>query len=256
MDRKLDVIYEEIKRENFFNRIKQAMPYIIGTILCILSFTAWHSWKNYKQEHRLMEEEALYEHGLFLYSKGQKEEAIKIMDRLIQETKSFRFLAICQKGIWEKEGQTSSTSSVSKNFQEDLKRHYGSIVELISFFDICHGFEIIHLPMAPLDKQNIWHAPWLLREGLLAYHEKNKEKTLKIFQELRRFFEPDEKGYYNWWSLENEFPKWIENLEYINYYVTLGAMAVFFEKKNQQSSEEQLKKHSMNNKRKKNNRRK
>lgn len=228
-DKKLDVIYEEIKREDFFNKIRAALPYIIGGVCIILGATAWHSWREYKHEKNLISQEALYEEGVLLYKKGQKEKALGIMNNLIKNSRAFRFLALCQKNLLEKDLHPLQGE---KTFQKDLETYYSSIVEIVNFFDIGKSFQNFDGVMAPVDKENIWHGPWLLREGILAAQRGEKEKTFQLFANLEKFLSPDSEGKSMWWSIDGTWPKWVDNLSYVSQYVYLGVMALFFEKTN------------------------
>ena len=246
-DKKLDVIYEEIKREDFFNKIRAALPYIVGGACIILSITAWHSWREHKHEKNLITQEALYEEGILLHKKGEKEKALTIMNNLIKNSTAFRFLALCQKNLLEKD---LSSNEKNKTFQKDLETYYSSIVEIVNFFDIGKSFQNFDSPMTPVDKENIWHGPWLLREGILAAQRGEKEKTLQLFANLEKFLSPDSEGKSMWWSIDGTWPKWVDNLSYVSQYVYLGVMALFFEKINHNNGENNNEKNSLISKRK------
>lgn len=131
MTKLIDEIQEEIKREDFFNKLRKYLPLLVAAAISVVSAAGIYTWWRHSYENQLFLDESLYNHGVESLANADFPKARKIFDKLIANSKALRFVSFLQKNRCEQASYLLTNSQkafleVKQNYQ-NLTKEYHSV---------------------------------------------------------------------------------------------------------------------------------
>lgn len=220
----VDEIYEEIKREDFFNRLKKFLPFIGLGIVAILTAAGVYSWYIHHKDTVLQRQEQLYVQALENMSKGYLDQASRQLDELVRSSSDLRSLAMMQKAVIDQE--RFSLAGQDKKELERTRECYNALLSSHPSIPL-KNFMLAVKVMADPSLQSAfpggnlatsvdspWHSVELMGKALEAYRTSGSS-AVKFFQQ---------------WGTSIDL--YSESLRWLAKYCFLGVSAESFNKSN------------------------
>ena len=130
MVKMVDDISEELRREDFFNKVKKALPFAGSLCVLVLIGSAFYAWRTHAQEKQLERDEQTYQQALLHIEKSEFDRAQSLLDAL-RSSRGMQFLARMEKAKIEKRDfvLTGSKKALSKigEIDRELEKDYSSL---------------------------------------------------------------------------------------------------------------------------------
>jgi type II secretory pathway pseudopilin PulG len=219
----VDEIYEEIKREDFFNRLRKFLPLIALGILSILSAAGIYSWYVHHQDKVLRKQEESYAKALENIKTGYLDQASDQLSGLVKKSSALRQLAMMQQAVIAQEefkltGQDKSREKARECYEKLLS--LGPSIPLKNFFLALKALSESSFQSAfpegalTVSSDSPWYSIDLMNKALQAYAQ-SLPSALNAFQQWA-----DDKNLYS------------EALRWIATYCLSGVSAEYFHKTN------------------------
>lgn len=179
-----DEIYEAIKREDFFKRLRRYVPFIILAIIAILVGTGGYAWWKHRYEAHLYHQEKQYEVFLGAVQSHKFAEAQRLLQEGKLTQKGFALLATLQEGtLIQEEFRLTHTKrsleALKQLYQRVLTQNNPALEGLVRTATLLitlgtpfqPSMEDLHSFMAPTHS---WHEMGMLCQALDAYLHKDK----------------------------------------------------------------------------------
>jgi hypothetical protein len=138
----VDEISQELKREDFFNKVRQALPFVGGACILVLLGSAVYAWRAHAKEKQLERDERTYAQALVHIEKNEFGQAHSLLDTLCS-SRGMGFLARMEKARIEKKdflltGSKKALSSIDTLYRH-LEKEYISL-SLEGFLTLSQAF--------------------------------------------------------------------------------------------------------------------
>lgn len=186
----VDEISAELQQEDFFNKVKKALPFIGGLCVLILIGSAVYAWRMHAQEKQLERDEQTYHQALLHIEKSEFNQAHRLLDTL-QSSKGMKFLARMEKAKIEKRDfvLTGSKKALSQlgAIDQQLKKEHSSLA-LQNFLTMSQAFlsssnhpDLKKKIDSFLSPTNPWYLVALSWKALNTYAVGNKKDIAPAF---------------------------------------------------------------------------
>jgi hypothetical protein len=186
----VDEISQELKREDFFNKVRQALPFIGGACILVLLGSAFYAWRAHAKEKQLERDERTYEQALVHIEKNEFDQAQPLLDTLCS-SRGMGVLARMDKARIEKKdflltGSKKALSTIDILYRH-LEKEYISL-SLQGFLTLSQAFlsssknpDLEKKISAFLSQNNPWYPLALSWKTLNTYTNGNKKDIAPAF---------------------------------------------------------------------------